>query len=131
MKKWLAIGLLAAAFAFAAQDAKEDLIKLDKEWGAANLKADKNALGSFYAEDMIGVSPEGVATKAMLLDVTPSNETTYVSGEYEVKMLGNETAVMVHRGGSGENSYRSLHVWAKRGGKWQVVATATIPMASK
>ena len=58
MKKLLlSLVILAVPFAFALTDAKDDLISLDKEWGVANLKADKGKLNQIYADDMISVGP--------------------------------------------------------------------------
>ncbi len=126
MKKLFLIGLLIVPFALAATDTKDDLIELDKEWGVANLKADKAMLGKIYADGMIAVTPQGVLTKAQMLEVEPADSADYIVSDYEVKMLGDDIAVMAHKG----DGYRSLHVFEKRGSGWQVVATATIPDAA-
>ena len=127
MKKLLLIGLLVVPFALAATDTKDDLIKLDKEWGVANLKADKSELGKIYANDMFAVTPEGVLTRAQMLEaVEPADSTNYITSDYKVKMLGDDVAVMAHKG----DGYRSLHVFQKQGSGWHVVATATIPDAA-
>ena len=127
MKKLLLIGLLVVPFALAATDTKDDLIKLDKEWGAANLKADKSELGKIYANDMFAVTPEGVLTRAQMLEaVEPADSTNYITSDYKVKMLGDDIAVMAHKG----DGYRSLHVFQKQGSGWLVVATATFPDAA-
>ena len=127
MKKLLLIGLLIVPFALAATDTKDDLIKLDKEWGVANLKADKSELGKIYADDMFAVTPEGVLTRAQMLEaVEPAESTNYITSDYKVTMLGDDVAVMAHKG----DGYRSLHVFQKQGSGWRVVATATIPDAA-
>lgn len=125
MKNWFLISLLIVPFALAATDSKDDLIQLDKEWGAANLKADRSTLGKIYADDLIAVTPQGIATKSEMLDVEPVDSTEYVTSNYQVKMLSDDIAVMAHKG----DGYRSLHVFEKRSSGWQVVATATIPDA--
>lgn len=126
MKKVLLIGLLVIPFALATMDTKDDLIELDKEWGVANLKADKSALGKIYADDMFAVTPQGILTRAQMLeDVEPADSTDYTTSDYKVKMLGDDIAVMAHKG----DGYRSLHVLEKQGSDWRVVATATIPDA--
>ena len=128
MKKLLLVVLLVAASLALASDTKDDLIALDKEWGAANLKADKAALGRIYADDMMAVTPEGVFTKSQMLDnVQAADSTDYVTSDYEVKMLGTDRAIMSHKG----DGYRSLHVFENRDGRWQVIATATIPDAQE
>ena len=127
MKKLLLIGLLIVPFALAATDTKDDLIKLDKEWGAANLKADKAALEKIYADGMISVTPQGFLTKAQMLEgIEPADSTNYITSDYEVKMLGDDIAVLAHKG----DGYRSLHVFQKQGSGWRVVATGTIPDAA-
>ncbi len=127
MKKLFLIGLLIVPFALAATDTKDDLRKLDKEWGVANLKADKAALGKIYADGMIAVTPQGFLTKAQMLEgVEPADSADYIVSDYEVKMLGDDIAVMAHKG----DGYRSLHVFEKRGSGWQVVATAVVPDAA-
>ena len=127
MKKLFLIGLLIVPFALAATDTKDDLIELDKEWGVATLKADKAALGKIYADGMISVTPQGFLTKAQMLeDAEPADSTDYITSEYEVKMLGDDIAVLAHKG----DGYRSLHVFQKQGSGWQVVATAAVPDAA-
>lgn len=121
--KLILTGLLIVPFALAATDTKEDLIKLDKEWGVANLAADKSTLAKLYADELIAVTPQGILTKTDMLDVQPADSTDYMTSNYQVKMLGDSVAVMAHKG----EGYRSLHVFEKRGSGWQVVATATIP----
>ena len=131
MKKLaIAIALIAlVGVAFALTETKDDLIQFDKEWGMATLKADRAALEKIYASDILAVFPEGMAEgRAQMLEgLEPAETTNYVTSDYKVKMLGSDTAVMAHNGGSGENAYRSLHVLVKKDGKWQVVATASIP----
>ena len=126
MKKLLLIGLIAVPLAFAATDAKDDLIKLDKEWGMANLKGDEAALGKIYADGLFAVTPGGVFTRADMLDnAQASDDTNYVTSDYKVEMLGDDIAVMAHDA----DGYRSLHVFQQQGGAWKVVATATVPQA--
>lgn len=133
MKKgWVVFVLLASlGGAFALQGGEQELIELDKKWGKASLAGDKAVLESIMADDLIAVGPQGVGSKAQVIEQTePSEDTTYAADEYKVMMLGPDTAVMVHRVGGSDESHRSLHVWAKRDGEWKVVATATIPVES-
>jgi ketosteroid isomerase-like protein len=134
MKKLtIAVAVIAlVGVAFALTETKDDLIKLDKEWGVANLKADRAALEKIYASDILAVFPEGMSEgRAQMLEgLEPAASTNYVTSDYKVMMLGSDVAVMAHNAGSGENAYRSLHVLAKRDGRWQVVATSTIPAQS-
>jgi len=133
MKKWWAVLILVVPLAvvFAAENVHDELIELDKKWGEAALKGDKAAVGNILADDVMGVFPQGMSNKAEMLEVIEASEdTTYVTSEYKVMMLGEETAVMSHRVGGSEQPHGSLHVWAKRDGTWQVVATAFVPIES-
>jgi hypothetical protein len=130
VKRKLVTGLLvvpiAVTFAFATSDTKDDLIALDKEWGVANLKADTAALDKIYSDDMIAVTPQGMLTKAQMLEnLTPADSTDYKTSDYSVQMIGDDRAIMAHQG----DGYRSLHVFEKRGSTWVVIATATVPDA--
>ena len=132
MRKWWAVVVLVAPLAvvLAAENVHDELIELDKKWGEANLKGDKAAVGNILADDLMAVTPQGMFTKAETLEAIEALEaTTYVTSEYKVMMLGEETAVMSHRAG-GEQPHGSLHVWVKRDGKWQVVANAFVPFGS-
>lgn len=127
MKKLWPLLLLLATFAVAMTDTEQDLIKLDREWGVANLKADRATLEKIYASDVIGVFPQGIGSKPQMMEgLEPAADTNYKTSDYKVMMLGSDTAIMAHNAGSGETAHRSLHVWAKRNGTWQVVATASV-----
>ena len=56
-----------------------------------------------------------------------SNPAFRVADEYQVRFLDDETAVMTHRA-SAPDPHWSMHVWAKRDGAWQVVATMSTPI---
>jgi ketosteroid isomerase-like protein len=57
--------------------------------------------------------------------------------EYKFEMLSPDVVVMTHRGTTkgmqdgkeGPESHRSLRVFQKQNGKWQVVANAQLPIA--
>lgn len=128
----------------ATPSAEQELITLDKEWGEAGLKGDSAVLERILADDFIGNSPAGVATKAQNIaeakttaaDITNA---TYVADEYTVRFLDPNTAVMTHRavekgmnkGKEYNDQHRSMHVWVKRDGRWQVVASQATPIPQK
>jgi hypothetical protein len=131
MKRIIAIGLMAVvagvALVAASGDAKEELIALDKKWGVAGMKADKATLETIYADDVLGVDGSGVTGKAENV-AAPGNDdpnAKYEPTDFKVNMISEDVAVMTH----GAEGHTSLHVWAKRDGKWQVVATASVPTA--
>ena len=121
--------------------AEQELITLDKSWGDAGLKGDTAVLERLLADDFIGNSPTGVATKAQNIAEAKTNapnitNATYVADEYTVRLLDANTAVMTHRatekglnkGKEYTDQHRSMHVWVKRDGRWQVVASQATPI---
>ncbi len=124
--------------------AEQELITIDKEWGDAGLKGDSAVLERILADDFIGNSPIGVATKAQNIAEAKTNapnitNATYVADEYTVRFLDPNTAVMTHRatekglnkGKEYNDQHRSMHVWVKRDGRWQVVASQATPIPPK
>jgi ketosteroid isomerase-like protein len=125
--------------------AEQELIQLDKQWGDAGLRGDAAALEVIVADDFMGDSPTGGAqtkaqhiadAKASAADITNA---TYTADEYTVRFLDPNTAVMTHRasekgmkkGQEYTAQHRSMHVWVKRGGRWQVVASQATPIPQK
>ena len=124
--------------------AEQELISLDKSWGEAGLHGDSAVLERILADDFIGNSPTGVATKAQNIAEAKTNapnitNATYVADEYTVRFLDPNTAVMTHRavekglnkGKEYNDQHRSMHVWVKRDGRWQVVASQATPIPQK
>jgi ketosteroid isomerase-like protein len=122
--------------------AEQELIKLDKQWGEAGLHGDAPALEVILADDFMGDSPTGGAqTKAQHIADAKANapdtaNSTYTADEYTVRFLDPNTAVMTHRasekgmkkGKEYAAQHRSMHVWVKRGDRWQVVASQATPI---
>jgi hypothetical protein len=112
----------------------EQLIRLDKEWTAAEMRGDKEIVDCIVADDFTQIDAEGkVSNKAQYMeDVKPSTSTHFYtenSYDYVVKIYG-KTAVMTHRGTLKETDNSKTteinlivtHVWVKRNGRWQLVA---------
>src|SRR5687768_16807158 len=121
--------LIAASFAAAQNKMSKtemDLIQMDKDWTAAELRGDAKAVGMYIADDFWGTQPDGtLQSRAQYMSDIKASKDTDVADEYVVRMYGKDVAVMTHRGTvSGEKpvQYRSTHVWVNRGGKWQIVA---------
>lgn len=125
-------------------NAEQELIAIDKQWGDAGLKGDSAVLERILADDFIGNSPTGVATKAQNIAEAKTNapnitNATYVADEYTVRFLDPNTAVMTHRavekglnkGKEYSDQHLSMHVWVKRDGRWQVVASQATPIPQK
>jgi hypothetical protein len=149
MKRNLAITLLCTAVALAitaqAKDAPSDvqqnLISIDKQWGEAG--GDTAKLDKIIGDNLLAIGPKGESqNKQQLIDDNKSTSAgqqnaTYTPDEYKFEMLGPDVVVMTHRGTtkateSGKEvteSHRSLHVFQKRDGHWQVVANAQLAIA--
>ena len=121
----VALGLTFPAFGAGKAD-EEALIKLDKEWGEAG--ADTAILARILADDLISLDSEGVTDKEGVLAAGPgpAADEPYAVGDYQVEFLDDSTAIMVHSVG-GSNPHWSMHVWVKRSGGWQVVASSSTP----
>jgi ketosteroid isomerase-like protein len=147
MKKLMTIVLLtivSAGSVFAQNAADEqELIKLDKEWSAAMNRGDRDTLNRIVADDF--TTRNGNWNKAQYIEQAMKDKADddlnlkNAAAEqlnYSVKFKGAEMAVMTHftigkgeyKGKSFTNYNRSFHVWMKRGGRWQVVATETSPV---
>jgi ketosteroid isomerase-like protein len=124
------------------QQIKQALIVLDRQWGEAGSKGDTATLNKILADDFLAVGPKGEALgKQEQIAVTPSvanvQNASYGADEYKFEMLSPDVVVMTHRatikgtqdGKEVTESHRSLHVFQKRGGQWQVVANAQLPIA--
>jgi len=103
------------------------LIALDKQWTAAELRLnddDRKTIAGIVADDYTGITPVGeIVTKAQYLAALAHTEDTDVADEYAVRFFdGGKLAVMSHRGTvNGKPTYRSTHVWVKRGNNWQLI----------
>ena len=118
---------LLMAGTMANADDSDALVQLDEEWGEADGPA---ALESLLADNILTLGSEGVIGKAQMLEAAASEDAAtgpYVAGDYDVRFLSDDVAVMVHSAGEPDPHW-SMHVWQKRDGKWQVAATATVPV---
>ena len=131
---WVALaGVLLAGFgATASADDKADLIERDKAWGAAGTKGDAEAVAKILADNLVSVSNKGVTDKKGELaanEPAPAG-TQYEPTDFTVTFLDKDTAVMTH-GTKGADAHYSMHVWSRKSGQWQVVATSTTPVEGK
>jgi ketosteroid isomerase-like protein len=120
--------LLLSAVGSVSADTTADLITLDKQWGAAGTKGDATAVAKLLADDVVAVDENGVSGKQQqIADAKPDPDVTqYEPTDYKVTLLDKDTAIMTH-GTKGKDSHQSLHVWSRKTGQWQVVATSTTP----
>ena len=120
------VSLLVIAATAAAGDAGE-LIELDKKWGESE---GADALAALLSDEILAIGDEGLGDKAQMLkeaeEAEPSTE-PYNAGDYKVRFLSDDVAVMVHSTPAPEPHW-SLHVWQKIDGEWRVAATAGVPI---
>jgi hypothetical protein len=106
---------------------EQTLIALDKQWTAAELRLnadDQKTINRIVAEDYTGTTPFGeVVNKAQYMAALKATTDTDVADEYVVHFFdGGKLAIMSHRGSvNGKPTYRSTHVWVKRGGNWELL----------
>ena len=111
--------------AVANADESDTLVQLDKEWGEAQ---GPEAMEPLIADNIMTVGAEGLIGKAQMLEAAASADAPtgpYTAGDYDVRFLSEDIAVMVHSAGNPDPHW-SMHVWQKRDGKWQVAASATV-----
>jgi hypothetical protein len=122
--------VMFAAAAYAADDT-ETLIALDKQWGESAIKGDTTVSAKLLADKVVSVDENGVMGKqAMIADIKPAAAgTRYEPTGYKVTFINPDTAIMTH-GTKGADAHYSLHVWSRKGGTWQVIATSTTPAKS-
>ena len=106
---------------------EQTLIALDKEWTAAELRLntdDQKTITRIVAEDYTGTTPFGqIENKAQYMAALKATPDTDVADEYVVHFFnGGKLAIMSHRGTvNGKPTYRSTHVWVKRGSNWELL----------
>jgi hypothetical protein len=106
---------------------EQTLIALDKQWTAAELRLnadDQKTISRIVADDYTGTTPFGqIENKAQYMAALKATPDTDVADEYVVHFFNdNKLAIMSHRGSvNGKPTYRSTHVWVKRGSNWELL----------
>lgn len=148
MKRIFAVCLLlgCAGFVISTQaksvpnDVQQSLIAIDKQWGEA--AGDSAKLDKIISDNLVAIGNNGEAQDKQQLiafdksDPTGLQNPKYVADEYKFEMLSPDVVVMSHRatttgtkdGKEATESHRSLHVFQKREGRWQVAANAQLPI---
>ena len=136
---YIAVTLIASAQGKSVpNDLQQTLISLDKEWGEAG--GDTAKLDKIYGDNLLAVGTKGEAQdkQQLIADNKATSagvqNASYMADEYKFEMLSADVVVMTHRGTTKgmqngkevTESHRSLHVFQKRDGRWQVVANAQI-----
>jgi predicted transcriptional regulator YdeE len=106
---------------------EQALIALDKQWTAAELRLnddDRKTIDGIVAADYTSTTPFGqIENKAQYMAALKHSDDSDLADEYVVRFFdGGKLAVMTHRGTvNGKPTYRSTHVWVKRGNNWQLI----------
>ena len=116
--------VMFAAAAYAADDT-ETLIALDKQWGESAIKGDTTVSAKLLADKVVSVDENGVMGKqAMIADIKPAPAgTRYEPTGYKVTFMSPDMAIMTHAT-KGADAHYSLHLWSRKDGAWQIVATS-------
>jgi ketosteroid isomerase-like protein len=123
-------------------EVRSELQNLDKEWSAAIVKNDADAIGRFMSEDWVIIGPEGnVIDRARFLGVIRSGDLTHESMESDgwlVRVYGDAAVVTAEAKSKGKykgqgfaTHERSTSVYVRREGRWQCVHTQLTPIAKK
>lgn len=114
-----------------AADDTDALIALDKQWGESVVKGDTAVSAKLLANNVISVTESGVMGKQEQLAALKPGPAgaRYEPTDFKVTFINPDTAIMTH-GTKGADAHYSLHVWARKGGTWQVIATSTTPAKS-
>ncbi|MCX6607316.1 MAG: nuclear transport factor 2 family protein [Acidobacteria bacterium] len=125
------ITLMAAAMAFAG--AEDDVKKAEQAWADGITKNDFAVLNTVLADDLHYLHSTGlVDSKAAYIESMKSGKQKYISvkyGQMKVRVYGsaavvNADAMVAYTtdGKGGTNHLAFTHVFAKKGGKWQLVS---------
>ena len=118
---------------------EHDVRRMNSEWVTALLQRDAATLARIMARDCTFTYPlEGDGTEQFIADVgsgdlkvetmTRDNVEVRVFGQTAV-LTGVDTAKWLYKGHVIEGYYRTIHVYAERDGRWQLVAIQACPIA--
>ena len=125
------VATLLVMFTATARAADDTDGLIDKQWGESVVKGDTTVSAKLLADKVVSVTESGVTGKQRTLaDMKPAPAgTRYEPTDYKVTFINPDTAIMTHST-KGADAHNSLHVWSRKGGTWQVIATSTTPAKS-
>lgn len=118
---------------------EHDLRRMNSEWITALVSRDTATLARIMARDCTFTYPlEGDGTEQFIADVgsgdltvesmTRDNVEVRIFGQTAV-LTGIDTAKWIYKGHIIEGYYRTIHVYAERDRRWQLVAIQACPIA--
>jgi ketosteroid isomerase-like protein len=118
---------------------EHDVRRMNSEWVAALVHGDTATLEGIMARDCTFTYPlEGDGRDQFIADVgsgdlnvesmTRDNVEVRVFGQTAV-LTGVDTSKWLYKGHVIEGYYRTIHVYAERDGRWQLVAIQACPIA--
>ena len=144
---FVALSLLVATTASGqgtttSESIQQALIALDRQWGEAGGKGDTTTLNKILSDTFLGIGEKGEAldkqgqVAANTATSAKMQNSSYAADEYKFQTLSPDVIVMTHRatikgvraGKEITESHRSLHVFQRRDGRWQVVASTQLPI---
>ncbi len=136
MIRRIAIAALPALFLTIGHAADDELQKVEKNWAAAVVKRDFAALDKILGDDLVYAHSTGlVETKAQYLAKLREGSQKYNGIEHSsmtVRNLGAAFVVHSHvrmhgatKGEPFDHKLMMMHVWAKQGAGWRLVAHQT------
>lgn len=118
---------------------EHEVRRMSSEWVAALVQRDTSTLARIMARDCTFTYPlEGDGTEQFIADVDSGDLTveTMTRDNVEVRVFGQtavltgvDTAKWIYKGHVIEGYYRTIHVYAERDGRWQLVAIQACPIA--
>jgi ketosteroid isomerase-like protein len=134
MKRLLILAMFALTVScqMKSNDAKEELINLERDFERAVVANDAEAIGKFLADDWVIIDPDGnIIDKARFLSVIKSGALTHEvmeSDNMSVRTYGDSavvTALTTTKGKFAGQEFstreRATDFFVKQGGRWQCV----------
>jgi ketosteroid isomerase-like protein len=128
--------------AFAANDPRDELVKMEANWSKAIVARDVAAVGAIVAPDWAGQGSDGTLSNKvkMLADMKKGvdTSTSMVNRDVHVRIIGDLAIVQgsddeksKHNGKDSSGAYTWTDVFQKRAGHWLVIASQSTPVTKK